>query len=189
MKQPTDRSFTIVPEPASTERNELIKGSTLDRRLQELTKLADLLALWREKCVDGALPSWKDFDVFELRPWIGHLNVVDVTASPFDFRYRIFGSDLSAMIGEELTGRHYEDLKGQLAADIADSYRAIITDPQPALITHSQPAWYGRDVTFDRLLLPMQATDPDGSRIVMVGAYVTHHDKDNQDAAAPRETS
>lgn len=166
----------------------LLKGSSLEQRLQRLPQLADLLTLWRTKCSDNALPSWKDFDVFELRPWIGHLNVVDVTAIPFGFRYRIFGSDLSATIGQELTGRQYDDLKESLAAEIADSYRAVIAEPQPALVSHSQPAWYGRNVTFDRLLLPMMADDQDGSSNVMVGAYVTKREGTGQnttDTPAP----
>ena len=175
MNQP-DRSLQTATAPSLDAPKSLSKGPILDQELQRLPKLADLLTLWRTKCSDNALPSWKDFDVFELRPWIGHLNVVDVTAIPFGFRYRIFGSDLSATTGQELTGRQYDDLKESLATEIADSYRAVIADPQPALVSHSQPAWHRRKVTFDRLLLPMMADDQDGPRTVMVGAYVSQSD-------------
>lgn len=149
-------------------------GTELERRLQALPGLRDLYTLWHGKCVDGTLPSWRDFDVLELQQWLGYLNVVDVAGDPFDFHYRIFGSDLTAAIGDELTGRRYrESLRNALADEIAESYRTVHGDPQPVLIRHRQPAWHGKPISFDRLLLPMRSDDNGATRIVLVGAYVS----------------
>jgi len=66
-------------------------------------KLQALRALWQEKRGTRAIPSRGDMPVSALRPWLGHLALIDLTgAAPC---FRLCGTGLHARLGGEMTSR------------------------------------------------------------------------------------
>ncbi len=61
--------------------------------------------LWLRKCDDDALPARSDFPTEDLRPWMGNLILMDVLEGGVDFRYRLVGTDIVAVVGRDLTGK------------------------------------------------------------------------------------
>jgi hypothetical protein len=58
-------------------------------------RLMDVYRYWESLRPDGMLPKRSAFDVDRLRPVMGMTSIVDVdTADPFEFRIRLFGSNL-----------------------------------------------------------------------------------------------
>ncbi|MEE8545135.1 MAG: PAS domain-containing protein, partial [Alphaproteobacteria bacterium] len=54
-------------------------------------RLLSLYRYWSDKRRDRSMPARADLAVPELKPWLGFLNLVDVSHDPLDFRYRVFG--------------------------------------------------------------------------------------------------
>ena len=65
-------------------------------------KLASLRALWDAKRQERAMPSRDDFGIHELKPWLGHLALVDVAG---ERTFRLCGTNLSARFGGDMTGK------------------------------------------------------------------------------------
>lgn len=67
-------------------------------------------ALWRRKRGDRRLPRRADFPIEELRPWLGYVNLHDVSRAPLRFRIRLAGTRLSLLYPHDPTGRHLDEL-------------------------------------------------------------------------------
>lgn len=50
-----------------------------------------------------------DFDVFKLRPWLGHIIILEDLAPENDFVYRMYGTEIVDAIGWDMTGRRLSD--------------------------------------------------------------------------------
>ena len=59
----------------------------------------------------GALPPQSRFDAFALRPWLPNVILVEVHRGPKRFFYRLTGSHVDEMYGQNFTGRWLEDLR------------------------------------------------------------------------------
>ncbi|MCB9946347.1 MAG: PAS domain-containing protein [Rhodospirillaceae bacterium] len=68
-------------------------------------KVIALFRMWQDKRGTRTLPSRTDFDVAELKPWLGRLIIYDVLGDAEDFRYRLVGTDIVRIHGLDLTGR------------------------------------------------------------------------------------
>jgi hypothetical protein len=95
--------------------------------------VADLQALWESRHGDAFLPPWSAIDVFDLRPWLGHLILLEVIDGGADFRYRVHGTALVALRGEDLTGRHLSTLpRGR--DRLLQEYRGCIAAARPTVL-------------------------------------------------------
>ncbi len=74
-----------------------------------MRRLWDAAAL--EAGGDGALPPQSRFDAFALRPWLPNVILVEVHRGPKRFFYRLTGSHIDEMYGQNFTGRWLEDLR------------------------------------------------------------------------------
>src|SRR3546814_17974058 len=66
-------------------------------------KLLTLHTLWRSRCAEG-LPARRDFDVMELGPWMGNLQLLEVLDDGKAFRYRLQGVHLVELVGKDQIG-------------------------------------------------------------------------------------
>ena len=57
------------------------------------------------------LPAWKDFELEDFAPWWGNLMVLDFYNNPFDFRYRLWGTNLAELHQLDITNMRTADLK------------------------------------------------------------------------------
>lgn len=68
-------------------------------------KVVALFRMWQDKRGQRAVPSRTDFEVAELKPWLGRLIIYEVLGDGVDFRYRLVGTDIVRIHGLDLTGR------------------------------------------------------------------------------------
>lgn len=126
----------------------------------------DSLAAWYRglpRAVAG-LPHQREIDPTALRPFLGHLMLLDTIEGGYDFRYRLYGSAIASRAGFDWTGKTVRDLvehRPQAALAFHAFYRAVLERPQP-LFTDHQPHPAVRVGHWQRLILPFSAA-PDGS--------------------------
>lgn len=81
----------------------------MDTPLEEFGGFRPFVEMWRGKCSDGRLPSWKDFDLLDFAGWYGWIMVFDVEArAPLRLKCRLWGSKVAQMFGYDLTGKYRE---------------------------------------------------------------------------------
>lgn len=115
--------------------------------------LRRLYEFWREKCAGRRAPLRADFSVEELRPWLGHLMIIDCIEGD-DFRYRLYGSGLVAIFGFDLTGMLVSEATARIGEKPLLEYRQVRTLQVPSYVARSSPS--SREyLTMDKLALPL----------------------------------
>lgn len=121
------------------------------------TPLAFLLDYWREKCADSQLPVVNAIDPLEMKPALGIIMLLDVLEDGWDYRYRLYGSQIAARLGRDLTGWRTSDIARH--AHTGDfflaGYRAVIRQQKPLFTRNASPA-YVEVKDWTRLILPLR---------------------------------
>jgi hypothetical protein len=99
------------------------------------SELHDLLELWKVKRGDRRMPAWRDFAVPELQRWLGHLNLLEIVDGGADFRFRVYGTKITAAFGVDHETLPTEQQGQEDGAGVSD---AILT--QTSLLRSSSPA-------------------------------------------------
>ncbi|GAB4182457.1 MAG: hypothetical protein OHK0024_21870 [Thalassobaculales bacterium] len=120
-----------------------------------------LVERWRRAAEGGRLPTRADFDPIDLRFCLGNLALVEPLPGGRDFRYRVFGSALAAMLGMDLTGRLVSDLPHAVRQPLLDCYARCVADGVP-YYSWSRGAGPARSWNWSRVMLPLS----DGGRLV-----------------------
>lgn len=131
-------------------------------------KLGALFDIWRSKSRNGRIPARADFDVTELKPWLGNLALLDVVGSGEDFVYRVHGLNLVKLAGLDLTGVRLSTLPAG-GPDGLRHYRQVWRERSPLVVDGTC------DLSLDRppavaLLLPL-AQDGQSIDKVLTGTY------------------
>ena len=131
-------------------------SGVLPKHLTSHPKLDLVEALWTKLRGDRVLPRREDFDLRTMIPWATHLSVA--TAMPMGrFQFRLFGSDLAFVYGQDLTGRFLDELSPKdLWAVVTLHYQEVVRTLRPlfAPISIANGRWYSE---VSRLLLPIAA--------------------------------
>lgn len=67
-------------------------------------KVRQLHDLWLQKAANGGLPSKSDFTLTNMKSFVSCVYLVDIIGDAADFRIRLFGSNVSEMLGKDYTG-------------------------------------------------------------------------------------
>lgn len=70
----------------------------------------DLVRLWQSKRGDRVVPSRSDFDFYDFKGWHGRLSVYDISYDPFDYTWRLSGTEVDVAYDQTLTGVTGSDL-------------------------------------------------------------------------------
>lgn len=97
-------------------------------------KLGALLDLWNRKRAGRRMPARDDFDVFELREWLGSLHLVEVIEGGRDFLHRIYGTDLAVTFDIELTGKGMDAIPPEARQRVRRAYEAVYASGEPLLL-------------------------------------------------------
>lgn len=131
-----------------------------DKQVDRLPPSADararsLLEKW-SSCCDGAEPPDREtLDVFELRPWLGHISVYEAIDGGSDFRIRLEGSRVSQMTGEDWTGRRASEVDDKFGTELVAIMRSVIASGRPSL--HTTRIYQREFRAAVRLLLPVRS--------------------------------
>ena len=140
------------------------------------SKLEGIVTLWRRKCGDRLMPSRADFDVFDLRPWLGHISLCDVVpaeagstsgvSDEFRFRLRLQGTHLVDAHAADYTGRFLDEaFPSEHLEPLLKPLRSCVVTRRPVTVSHE-----GRDLRgrFRRILRAAMPLSPDGRTVQMV---------------------
>jgi PAS domain S-box-containing protein len=144
----------------------------LPQHLASHPELEALQALWTNLRGNRRLPRRSDFDLETVCRWAPHLSVA--TVSPAGrFRFRLFGTELATLYGEDLTGRFLDEMAPRdLWSVIILHYQNVVRTARPlfAPISISNGRWYSE---VSRLLLPLASEDESGAVALIMGADYT----------------
>jgi hypothetical protein len=80
-------------------------GNLTESASREHESLMALRDFWESKKAGRSLPSKANFPPGELKPWLGHIALVDVEQPSQRLRMRLMGADLVHYAGVDYTGR------------------------------------------------------------------------------------
>jgi hypothetical protein len=143
-----------------------LRQAAFARDVELHPKLIALLASWSGKCAGEKLPARHQFPVAELRPWLGHLALLERCGDGFLFR--LCGTDLIARFGGEATGRMLHTCEAphaSLRAALAESCETGAPVPSVTVMEIN-----GDPVTWSEIVLPLSE---DGAAVtrLFLGSY------------------
>lgn len=127
--------------------------------------LRDLHRHWEARRGERPMPARVDMDPVELpRGLLGNLFLVDVEEPPRRFRYRLVGTELTAVMRRELTGRYIDEMPFLYRKFALPAYEEVMARGAPTYreINAVEALWR---IRYKRLLLPLS---DDGARINMI---------------------
>lgn len=130
-------------------------------------KLADLLGYWRARRHGRALPLRRDLLPEEMGALLGRIALIEVEPQRGDFRFRLVGTRLRAVLGADLTGQSLQRLAPpHLEALLRNYCRAAIAEqaPQCVQVTARRDR---RSFTYLVLMLPLSSTGQVADRLLL----------------------
>ncbi len=129
--------------------------TSLQRLLVDLAnqKLAALKALWERKRGERAMPSRVDLDFSELKTWLGHLALIDLSATDGGV-FRLCGTNLSSRFGGEVTGFELQSLPNDIGESIRSCVARVRETRAPLGDRHARMI-DGSKVTFEEIVFPL----------------------------------
>ncbi|MEJ0026416.1 MAG: PAS domain-containing protein [Rhizomicrobium sp.] len=108
--------------------------------------LQSLISCWLQKCGGRPMPWRESLPVQELKPWLGHLALIEVVDES-RFRLRLSGTHLIRRFGREATGRDVDELADDIRRQLRAILRATIRGGAPVVANSSVPLgratdWY-----------------------------------------------
>jgi hypothetical protein len=153
--------------PAPRHDAEQVEALELDPTTDRYPDLQRVLAYWQRKRGGRLAPSRTDIDPAELVAVLPRIMLADVLSDPLDFRYRLSGTGIRNIHGNDMTGRSPRTLEPPAyGALIFAHYCEAVRRREPLLHLIVLDA-YQRSRSYARLLLPLSS---DGEHITMLMA-------------------
>lgn len=127
--------------------------------------LVEIHGYWTAKRGDRFAPRRADIDPVDLVGFLPRIMLADVRTDPLEFRYRLSGTGIGNVHGQEVTGRSPRDLAPPAFGDLIHGhYCAAVARRAPMIHLIMLD---GRDSTrsYARLILPLSE---DGSAVTML---------------------
>lgn len=119
-------------------------------------RLRSLFEYWTRLPRGQRLPLTQSIDALEIGPALGIVMLVEITDNPFEFLYRLYGSEIAAISKLELTGKTTAAIPSpELRAYFQATYAAAVQSGAPLLCHHRPPAAHGM-TCWARLILPCE---------------------------------
>jgi hypothetical protein len=136
-------------------------------RYETIPRSAELQALydyWREIRGDRRLPSRADLDPVDLpRQLLPNILLIEVSYEPLRFYYRVMGTAIAGLLGEDWTGKYVDEIK-DVNESVLQQYFDTVEIAAPSIYFNQYPKFdratgYERLLNYERLLLPMSNDD------------------------------
>ncbi|HEY0281609.1 MAG TPA: PAS domain-containing protein [Rhizomicrobium sp.] len=134
-------------------------------------KLTSLKALWDAKRQKRPMPSRDDFGIHELKPWLGHLALVDVTGERI---FRLCGTSLFSRFGGDMTGQPVARVSAALRRGVTDQVAKACETKTPVPVECCIQA-YGQPVIYSELVLPLSQNGEEVSMLLWASYPTPQH--------------
>ncbi len=144
----------------------------LDTDPSVFTGAEQFVELWNIKRGSNQLPKWSDYDWDDYTPWSGFIAISDITWDPYDFKYRLYGTNLVTKFGRDLTGRKGSDLYGhEYTENLSyEFYKMVAQGPYISRVHGSSPIIGREFIRREYVEVPLSET---GDRVTHTIALVT----------------
>lgn len=119
-----------------------------DQRLQPLYEL------WEARRGDRTTPARSDFTVFDFKPWLGHIVILDNLHSRTAIRFRLFGSKLTDIFGADLTRKTLLEAAVLIGDRPLIEYEEVARSGRPIYVSRFSPTLH-EHIQVDKLMLPL----------------------------------
>jgi hypothetical protein len=132
--------------------------------------LRPLFLYWIAARGEKLMPSRSDIDpVLIPRQLLPNIILVDATEPPLRFRYRVMGTAVAEMLGDDWTGR-FVDQVTDIDSNVQEHYRSTAQSGKPSININEydqyDPKLMQNQITrYERLLLPLSDT---GEKVSML---------------------
>lgn len=132
------------------------------------------LRLWEMKRGASNVPSRESFDFDDFLPWMGRVSIMEVLTGGADFRYRLYGTTLAEVMGEDLTGKYVRNITRPDGDRYLRRLQEIATRRNP-LVFSGECFWRARNITlrYEEVLCPVSGGAGDVSKIIGVTSFFT----------------
>lgn len=148
-------------------RNPLVVWNPGYEQLED-DRLQRLASYWREKAEGQNAAPLASIDPTDMRFALGYLMLLDVIDGGFDFRYRLYGTQISERFGKDVTGttlRKFGD-KEYIVSFFLGAYQAVMERRQPLLTIH-YPKNTSETESWTRLILPLENDSNEITRLLV----------------------
>jgi hypothetical protein len=142
-------------------------------------RLRRLYDYWVAKRGDRPAPSRRDIDPVEIPGLLGFVNIYEVQSEPRDFKVRLNGSEVAAMLGREITGKYCSTvISGPDAVRCKVAFDICVDQCSPAIVETSLAFCDKPYIAQTMVVLPLGG---DGKRVDMIITAHSYHALDLAD--------
>ena len=121
-------------------------------------ELKNLLDIWDALRHGRRMPARADLNLFDLKPHLGNLLLVDVEREPLRFRYRLVGTKITNVVHRDVTGQYFEDIyTGRLLDSMIEVQSWVVNECAPLRVFSRTGHPHTRVYAYEGLLLPLSA--------------------------------
>lgn len=128
-------------------------------------RLRGLFHYWDSKLHGRSMPSRRDLDPLEMRPWLGNLVLVDFPPNLAEYKIRLEGVNVVQFYGSSRTGRGIEAMTSEHERNVVlPQYFSVVQSKTPAYFEAEFVSSEGVLTYQHKLILPLS---DDGERVNM----------------------
>ncbi|MEP4887562.1 MAG: PAS domain-containing protein [Alphaproteobacteria bacterium] len=127
---------------------------------------------WKSKCVAGRLPARSDIDPLDIPSLLPQVVLLDVRNDPWDFRFRLIGTNVVHHLSEDWTGSWMSEIEHM--APPSRIFNSCVEVASSGVLSRSETPYVGPHHNYIRaedVILPL-ATD--GATPDMLLVFVEH---------------
>lgn len=130
-------------------------------------------AFWTSRRSDGPIPDRAHFTPDTLRPWIGHIQIVDVVDGGRDFYHRIVGTAIVSVVGRDLSRKWVSESDYKIGAEAMlaryreTAGRAAPTFRKGSMIWSRNNSW----IAFESVTSPLRTGSGGVDQLITVIDY------------------
>jgi hypothetical protein len=144
-----------------------VEALELDPTTDRYPDLQRVLVYWQRRRGGRFAPSRADIDPAELVAVLPRIMLADVLDEPLDFRYRLAGTGIRNVHGNDMTGRSPRELEPPAYGDLIFAHYCEAVRRRAPLLHLIVLDAHQRSRSYARLLLPLSS---DGERVTMLMA-------------------
>lgn len=161
------RVFPPGDDPAVPFRSTPLSLDSLDQAGPKL-----VYEYWQRKRQGRRMPARADIDPLDLKSVLPHLILLDVQASPLDFRYRVAGTRTYDIFGFDLTGKSVHEVGPSAVADgLWAGLEALARDGVPQYVKLQFTTSDGYARTYQALRLPLGDDGATVDRVLIITTF------------------